>query len=250
MQHRHLLEHVLVPACVQADERCDALDAVGESTALCIDEARGETVPRVVIGQLGRRQPDAHPVGQPAVELDEARPHPLGPFEPSLLSVRVDGASRRGAHTGDVRFDRHLVVARSDRVGRVGRIGRVAGRRMPISPLHPLLHERQTFRRHHALRGEQQQQAEAVLARHLAAGARAPERRATQIDGHLVRFGRRGDVLAPHGVLVAPGSRPRRRLGRRDGRSRRTSIGRQQHHLFGGGSYAHRPQGTQRVRHR
>ena len=105
--------------------------------------------------------------------------------------------------------------------------------------MNPLLGKRQTAGSHKALLGVQQQQREAMLAPHLAAGARARKGRTSQIDGHLVGLGPGGDVLAPQRFLVAPGCRPRPRIGSRSGSRGGGTVGGKQQHLFGRGADGH-----------
>ena len=72
VQDAELGEHVLVPVGPGADDAGEPADTVGERAGLGVDEPGGDVVPRGVAGERRIGQPGAHPVVEPAVELDEA----------------------------------------------------------------------------------------------------------------------------------------------------------------------------------
>jgi hypothetical protein len=187
VQERVLLEEPAVPARPRVRDRGEGPETLGQAGGLRVDHPGGDVVPVGVAGLLARGQALPHLVAEPPVELGQAGRDPglalLGPAgrRPGVLGFGLI-AGWGPAHPGS--------PGEKPGTGPVGRTGRVV--------------------RHRTL-GPEQQQRQHVLARELPAGARAPVRRAGQVDHGAVRRGGAAPAFPPHRVGVGRGA------GRRPG---------------------------------
>jgi hypothetical protein len=83
-----LAEEMVGPIGADADHPAEPPDRPGDAGGLRVDQPGGHGLERPVTGLLGRRETLLDLVGQPAVELDQARLDPVGAL--------LDPARRRG----------------------------------------------------------------------------------------------------------------------------------------------------------
>ena len=206
-------EQPLGPVGATGHGAADRAHVVGESGQLGVDEARGRAVPPRVGLVPGGCRAAAREVGEPPREVVHAVVHEGEPLLEALRrGCRVGGPRRAGGVPRGLRLGPGRALC-CPLLGEPGHLGRLGDRPRPVDP--------------------EDQEREPVLARELAARARAPERRRREVDAHLVGRLARPLALAPEQRLGGAGVGPRPRAREPPGSGQRRGVGSQTGHLLG-----------------